>query len=127
MAKFYPSIKSLSSIHDSDPVLMRAILTAPNVEELRALREKHGSQFERVNHWIESCYHAPRYHDVKMQMLDIAARTFGVEYIRPGAGAKSPAIEYLNTGDTYTTTLLFIRGKYRVGNWGDIVERGNYE
>lgn len=37
---------------------------------------------------------------------------------------------YLNAGDTYETTLLFIdddcTGYFTIGNWGDIVERGRY-
>jgi hypothetical protein len=51
--------------------------------------------------------------------------TFGVEGIR-GHNDQSPDIEYLNAGDTSETTLLYVRGKFRVGCWGDIVERGNY-
>ncbi len=53
--------------------------------------------------------------------------TFGVEHIGRGKNSRSPAIEYLNAGDTYATTVLFVRGQFRVGCWGDIVERGNYE
>jgi hypothetical protein len=52
--------------------------------------------------------------------------TFGVEYIPAGRGARSPEVTYLNTGDTYELTILYIRGRFRVGCWGDIVERGNY-
>lgn len=53
--------------------------------------------------------------------------TFGVENIHEGRNKKSPAIDYLNTGDSYEMTLMYIRGRFRVGSWGDIVERGNYE
>jgi hypothetical protein len=53
--------------------------------------------------------------------------TFGVEYIPEGHNAKSPAIDYLNTGDTYATTLLYVNGQFRVGNWGYYVEQGDYE
>jgi hypothetical protein len=52
--------------------------------------------------------------------------TFGVEYINKGSNRRSPAIDYLNTGDTYAVTLLYVNGRFRVGCWGDIVERGNY-
>lgn len=52
--------------------------------------------------------------------------TFGVEGIEAGKGSRSPAIDYLNTGDSYELTLLHVRGRYRVGCWGDYVERGNY-
>lgn len=52
--------------------------------------------------------------------------TFGVEHIEKGSNQRSPAIEYLNSGDAYTETLLYVRGRFVVGCWGDIVERGNY-
>lgn len=32
-------------------------------------------------------------------------------------------VTYVNVGDTYNTTLLFWEGKYRIGSWGDLVER----
>lgn len=53
--------------------------------------------------------------------------TFGVEGIERGHNQRSPAIEYLNAGDTYEITLLYVRGQFRVGCWGDIVERGHYD
>jgi hypothetical protein len=52
--------------------------------------------------------------------------TFGVEYIDRGANQRSPSITYLNAGDSYDLTILYINGRFRVGTWGDIVERGNY-
>lgn len=52
--------------------------------------------------------------------------TFGVEFVNSGTNQRSPEFYYLNTGDPYETTLLYINGRFRVGCWGDIVERGNY-
>lgn len=51
---------------------------------------------------------------------------YGVERIEQGRNQKSPAINYCNSGDTYRTTVMLIDGSFRVGCWGDIVERGNY-
>lgn len=62
-----------------------------------------------------------------MDIIDRILNTHGVEYIPQGHNAKSPAITYCNTGDTYGTTILYVNGRYRVGCWGDIVERGNYD
>jgi hypothetical protein len=62
-----------------------------------------------------------------MQRIDAILRTFGVEYVAAGRNAKSPAFYYCNAGETYATTVLKVAGKFRVGCWGDIVERGNYE
>jgi len=53
--------------------------------------------------------------------------THGVEYISPGSNDKSPAIWYCNTGDTYGATVMRVKGRFRLGAWGDIVEKGNYE
>ena len=33
-------------------------------------------------------------------------------------------VHYLNTGDAYTSTLIFHNGTMRVSCWGDLVERG---
>lgn len=52
----------------------------------------------------------------------------GVEYIKSGGNKRSPAIHYVNSGDTYKVTLMYVHFRgFRVGCWGDIVERGNYE
>lgn len=52
--------------------------------------------------------------------------TFGVEHIQKGKNQRSPAIDYLNSGDTYTDTVLYANGQFRIGNWGSYVESGNY-
>lgn len=52
---------------------------------------------------------------------------FGVEYINKGKNRKSPSITYLNTGDSYGLTILYVKGRFRVGDWGSIVEIGNYD
>ena len=53
--------------------------------------------------------------------------TFGVEYIREGKNSRPPAIDYLNAGDSYEMTVLYVKGQFRAGSWGDYVERGDYE
>lgn len=63
----------------------------------------------------------------RMERIDEILGTFGVEYIPAGRNAKSPAFHYCNAGDTYATTILEVNGRFRIGCWGDIVERGNYE
>lgn len=55
-------------------------------------------------------------------------QTFGVESIPPGSNKKSPGIIYLNTGETYSPTFMILDNcKIRIGNWGSIVEMGDYE
>ncbi len=64
--------------------------------------------------------------------------THGAEGIPPGRGSRSPSIDYVNRGDTYDTTVLYLggvtesgratyAGRWAVGSWGGIVERGQYE
>lgn len=62
----------------------------------------------------------------KLDLADALLGLHGVEYINAGSNRRSPPIEYCNAGDPYEPTLMVIRGHYRVGCWGDVVERGNY-
>jgi len=97
-----PSIQTLMRIKDvsrEDAVAIRAIMAGPGKEDGLT----------------------------RMERIDQVLRTFGVEYIPAGKGRRSPAILYCNAGDTYDTTVLKINGRFSVGCWGDIVERGNYE
>lgn len=99
----YPSVKTLMQIKDVTPEAaraVRAVMMGPK-------RDDSGRS--------------------RMQRIDIIIRTCGVEYQPAGRNSKSPAFYYCNAGDTYATTVLKVDGRFRVGCWGDIVERGNYE
>ncbi len=96
----YPSIKTLTEAFGPD-----------KAKQIRAIMEGE----RRVNN------------ATRLERIDEVLGTHGVEYIREGHNAKSPAIYYCNTGDTYGTTVLKVNGNYRVGCWGDIVERGRYD
>lgn len=127
-----PSVKTLKQI-TSYPRELRAVLACSKRSELVAMLESekpfkrsHFGGFVRTDGWQKSCYNPPSFHDIKMSMADELCETCGVEYIPEGEGAKSPAIEYCNAGDTYAATLLWVNGRYRVECYGDIVERGNY-
>jgi hypothetical protein len=85
------------------------------------------SNFAITSNWINHCYNVPTYHEIKMSILNELLKGYGVEYIAKGHNAKSPAIEYINFGDTYDITLMYLNSRYIVGSWGNIVERGNYE
>jgi hypothetical protein len=63
----------------------------------------------------------------RMERIDKILGTHGVEYVPQGKGANSPPFYYCNSGDTYAVTIIKIRGRFRIGTWGDIVERGRYE
>ena len=79
--------------------------------------------FESVERWVRQCYHKPAPVELIMAALDELLEGFGVECIRENCD-DSPAAEYINTGDTYTTTILYchIRDRFIVGCWGDYVE-----
>lgn len=128
-----PSKKTLAAI-TSYPRELRQLLEIRTAEGLIKLLDAKSKPFGKrsVFEGFKHCSHQyqfisrSQFHELKMLMADELCETCGVEYIPRGSNSKSPSIEYLNAGDTYTTTLLWTRGSYRVGCWGDIVERGNY-
>ena len=59
-----------------------------------------------------------------LERLDQLLGTHGVEYIAEDPGAMNPGehFYYLNTGDTYTTTIVRHNGRWKLTSWGDLVE-----
>jgi hypothetical protein len=112
----YPSINTL----------LRIGISKEQCKEIRAILTGKVNPDEYCEEWINECYHRPGLHELKMYAINKVMHGFGVEYIPGGNNSKSPSIEYINMGDTYTTTICFVNGKYRVCSWGDIVERGEY-
>ena len=63
---------------------------------------------------------------VALHAMNQVVGTFGVEGLGPPRGGDyAPPYEYLNTGDTYGTTLIYRRrtDTLTIGSWGDIAER----
>jgi len=63
---------------------------------------------------------------VALHAMDKVLGTYGVEPLGPTIGPSyAPPYEYLNTGDTYGTTLIYRRktDSLSIGSWGDIAER----
>ena len=98
----YPSIKKLCQIKD---------VTVADAKEIRAIMQ-----------WPV----ASKFEETRMDLIDRVLRTHGVEFIQGNGTEGSPDILYCNAGDTYAITVLKVRGRFIVGCWGDIVERGNY-
>jgi hypothetical protein len=109
-----PSIKTLSIVFGAESKRARTILEMKRaqLEELPACEAR-----------IRECYHAPDTYDLRMTALDELAGTHGVEWIRTRAGY----CVYLNSGDTYTKTLMKFRGRYIVSDCGTILERHGEE
>jgi hypothetical protein len=80
--------------------------------------------FPATNRWIASCYHPPRRIDKILSALNELLECFGVEAFNSRESRMHAIAEYLNTGDTYSTTILFRHdtGTFRLTSWGDFLE-----
>lgn len=108
-----PTIKSLVPVFGDKAKQARKILEMDG-KQLRAEFEADGM--------MQGYYNPPSKKEMRMLLLDKLAETFGVEAIALGNGE---IVDYLNSGDTYTPTLVFWRGNYSVKDWGTLVERHN--
>lgn len=114
-----PAAKIAASLHVSmeDAKKARALMRGE-------IRITDNPAFPKTNQWISDCFHKPRRIDLILSALNELLETHGVEALR-GRGDQYQAIaEYLNTGDTYSPTLLFRHdtGTFRLTTWGDFVE-----
>jgi len=115
-----PSVKTISAIRRNGQPLDAATAAAVRAAMVAV---------DRLDYFDRK----PRHVREALEAIDAAIDGCGVEYIPAGRGRRSPAICYVNLGDTYDTTALYVKtnrgagGCFRVGSWGDIVERGNYE
>jgi hypothetical protein len=121
-----PSIKTIRDrierpyrLPDGTAEAIRSILECRTVEAVCELNAAASRMFG-------ACYHRPSLQSVKLEAINGLMDGCGVEYIQAGSNKQSPAIEYINVGDTYSATIMWTRGRYVVGCWGDIVERGSY-
>jgi len=64
-------------------------------------------------------------HKRALRRYNRMAGLHGVESFCFPENSPNPAFEclYVNTGETYGTTLLRVNGIYRVGSWGNVMER----
>lgn len=78
---------------------------------------------------IAECFHPPKTYNVRLHVLNSIAETYGVEYIAHEHDTFHTVygLDYLNTGDSYTKTIIYdhSKGRYVVAAWGDIVEKDN--
>lgn len=124
-----PSVKTLQRVADGprEARLIRKILEAPHREALEDILGATDA-FPVTRNWYNRCYHPMDLRTMRLSMAnELIQRGFGVEKIDGGGRADSPAIEYVNTGDGYRETLMYVHHRgWRVGCWADIVERGKY-
>lgn len=114
----FPSIKTLKPVFGDRAKEARELLTGEGATK-RKTRD-----YASVTQWEREAHGQISYHERLMVALDEIAGTYGVEALM-ARDARWPDYEYLNSGDTYNTTLLFNHRtkSFSVGCWGDIVER----
>jgi len=115
-----PSLKTLVrdlSVTPEMATRLRAIMAGE-------IRITDNPDFPRTNAWIGQCHHKPRRIDLILSALNEAFETCGVEPLWSTGNASWPVAEYLNTGDSYAPTILFLHETraFRVSSWGDFVE-----
>ena len=82
--------------------------------------------FPKTCEWVNSCYNQPRRICRIMAALVELFECYSSEAIWGDSGEFGwPVAEYLNTGDTYSPTILFRRdlGRFQLTTWGDFYER----
>lgn len=106
-----PSIKTLSLVFGDKAKEARKILemTREQLCELPAGDAR-----------VRECFNPPKTYDIRLHCLDALGESYGVEGFQV---KNSTWCDYLNTGDTYSTTLVYFNGRYRVTTWGDIAEK----
>lgn len=105
-----PSTKTLSAVFD-DPKKARAVFEMNRAQLLET--EAGAARYKE-------CHHPPKTYDLRLHVLDaLDSGLFGLESVQSTGGEYA---EYLNAGDTYTPTVIYWRGAYRVQSIGDFVE-----
>lgn len=105
-----PSIKTLNTVF-SDPKAARKIFEMTREQLLTTDAGKARDK---------ECSNPPKTYDIRLHVLNSLESGFnGAESM---ASVDGEYAEYLNTGDTYTPTVIYWRGAYRVQAVGDFVE-----
>ena len=109
----------------------KALLQAGfNAEQAQAIRDLlHGNvkpgAYASVLHWRAECYHPPTHVECVMCAIDEIIHGCGTESIWGETDEQWPLAEYVNTGDTYSATILYCykTRAFRLTTWGDFYER----
>ena len=79
--------------------------------------------------WVNQCHNEPRRSEIKMEALNELLHGYGVEALRIEDAHVDNfhfdiVASYLNTGDTYSPTILLDHeeSKFRLTTWGDFME-----
>lgn len=104
-------------------------ITSEKAELVRRLirkkvKTRDASLFPETAKWLAQCCNEPTYRERLMSCLNEVIQGHGVESIE-GNDWKWPSATYINTGDTYSPTLLldWQKGTISLTTWRDWVER----
>jgi len=72
--------------------------------------------------WLRGCYHRPSRSNLVMHAINAVLDLHGVEVIERDDDI---LLTYCNAGDPYIETVILDHrtGEYRLGSWGDVVEK----
>ena len=127
-----PSTKTLISTFgisaDAAKAIRALAASAGDGERLRVLVDERSPATARYVRSLHSDPYAlaDLADHVALHAINEHLGTYGVEGLGPPrSGDYAPPYEYLNAGDTYSTTLIYDRDRDRlfVGSWGDLVEK----
>ena len=80
--------------------------------------------FPESNKHFDRCYITPRYSERVLHCLNEVLGMHGVKALtRDG----EVVADYLNSGDTYVPTLMYIKGKFRISSVGDYAEHNRVD
>lgn len=106
-----PSIKTLSRIFGDNAKEARKVL--------EFTRSSQCESYPAAQARIRECHTPPKLGDLKRTILNELGDFSGQESIQ---FANESVAYYLNAGDTYTPTLIYFDGNYRVQDIGTLIE-----
>lgn len=113
MSRNAPSIKRLCEFKDVTPELAKRI---------RYLwKEASRKEILSVLAPLKLHYYPTTWRG-RMMAINLVAEYYGVEYL--GRNKNGEGVYYLNAGDTYTDTIMFINSRMILSSWGQLVESG---
>lgn len=100
------------------------IINAWKADGRGALRGAVGDAImERIERDERSMYGRRSWRETKREAINYLIEGNGIELL--GLHKRSGELAYyVNSGDTYSTTIIFIGGRLTVGAWGDMIESG---
>lgn len=81
----------------------------------------HSEKFKGTANWVDQCHSYPSPQELVMSALNDMIDGFGIEAIRNPDNSDHILATYVNTGDTYSVTVVYDheRDEYVLTTWGD--------